>query len=103
MPNSASRRLAFSISASAMGVARALLLVTSGIKLQHGLDHRVLLLAAELGLDGQRDHPLGGRLAGRKRAAPVAQVGEAGLQMQRERIVPRVADAPALERRLQLV
>src|SRR3954462_10217959 len=61
------------------------------------------LRVTQLGEDLQGEHLGRGALALRALALAVAQVGEARLEVQRERVVDRGADPARLEERLQLV
>ncbi len=57
----------------------------------------------QFGIDRQREHFARGPLRLRARAGLIPEVREAGLEMQRQRVVHRRADAARLEVRLQLV
>src|SRR5215212_2661889 len=69
----------------------------------HGADDLVELRARQLRIDGEREHFVRGALRLGAAARLVVQVREAGLKVQRERVVDRRADAALLEMRLQLV
>src|SRR5215471_20694093 len=77
--------------------------MSPAIECPHVMDDLVDLVGGELWIDGQRQHF--GRRTLRLGAAPglVAEVGEARLQVQRQRIVDRRADALRLEIILKLV
>src|SRR5438067_13286140 len=52
-------------------------------KFRDGADHRFLLRSGQLAVNRQREARLSGALGVRKVAAPVAQVGEARLEVER--------------------
>src|SRR3954468_24763198 len=69
----------------------------------HAGHHFLQLLAGELREDRQREDLPGGALALGELTGLVAQIGEAGLQVERERVVDRRADAALLEEGLERV
>src|SRR4051794_5936024 len=75
IPNRTSRRSALSINSCAM------LIRSSRVELQHGLDHGVLLRRGQLGKHRERDHFRGGGFGHRDAAALVSQGSEAGLEV----------------------
>src|SRR5207247_3044850 len=75
----------------------------SPVESTDGLDHAVELPARQLRVHGERQHLAGRPLRRRQATRPVAQMAEAGLQVQRDGIIDRAPDALALEARLQLV
>ena len=68
-----------------------------------GRDDRVLLRGGQLAVDRNRQALARRALGVRERARPVAEIGEAGLQVERHRVVDLVADAPRVEMALQRV
>src|SRR5260370_30916993 len=67
------------------------------------LDDVVELGVLELGIDREREHFAAGALRYREAARRIAQVAEAVLQMERDRVVHGAPDPGALQVRLQLV
>src|SRR5204863_8399953 len=81
IPNSTSRRSALAISSSATLILSSSIgagLPPSCVKLEHGLDHGVLLRSRQLRKHRERHDLGGGRLGHRNAAALVAEVSEAG-------------------------
>src|SRR5829696_2005064 len=69
----------------------------------HRRDDFIELRLRQLGKDRQREHLGRGLLALRALTLAVAEVGEAGLKVQRQRVVDGGPDAALLEERLQCV
>src|SRR5579864_5393605 len=72
-------------------------------ELRDGRHDLFLLAGRQLAVDGNRERLLCRSLSVRKISAAMAEVGKAGLQMERHRIVDLVADAPLVEMALQRV
>src|SRR5687767_9675440 len=77
--------------------------ILSLVKVTDGADHFVLLCARELGKDGYRDHFASGSFGFRQRSFLVSEIREARLEVQRQRIVDRVANLLRAQMRLELV
>src|SRR5687767_6029180 len=73
------------------------------IELSHCFDDFVELPGGQLGVDRQRDHFFRSLLALGKRALGVAEVLETWLQVQRQRVIHRVADSLRLEMGLEVI
>src|SRR5262245_18206972 len=66
-------------------------------------DDRLLLLRRQLAVNRDGEALVGGPLRLRERAAPVAEVGEARLQVERHRVIDLVADPLLIEMAFQRV
>src|SRR5690349_9658058 len=75
----------------------------SGIERGDGIHHVLQLGFAQLRVDGQRDGLRGGGFGVRAVARLVAEIREAGLQVQRHRVVDLRADALLAQVGLELV
>src|SRR5829696_7232050 len=98
MPNRVWRRSALPIRSCAI-----LTVCHSRVERFHGRDHRVLLLFRQLGGHRQGQNRIHGRLRSRKTPTAVAEVREAGLEVERQWIVDGVTYPLLLEMGLQLI
>src|SRR5688572_30565585 len=75
----------------------------SFVKIANGADDFVLLRPGQLGKNRDRDDLARSPLGFWQGAFLVSQVGKTRLEVQRQRIIDRISDLPAIQVRLQLV